>query len=137
MPAAPPDHDTDETSTVVKRIDVPEARSIDSATLDLTSNSIEEAIDRPASRIAFVDVLGSELADLDKALKPVGISEAMLDRFERTVCSIHTHFARVAPAQLLPVVNDHIRAVTRLPELDSRFPALRSEPGTACPDSCR
>jgi tetratricopeptide (TPR) repeat protein len=58
--------------------------------------------------------MGSELADLDVALKPVGVSEAMLDRFERTVCSIHTHFATVAPAQLLPVVNDHIRAVARL-----------------------
>ena len=58
--------------------------------------------------------MGSELADLDVALKPIGISEAMLDRFERTVYSIHTHYARAAPAQLLPVVNDHIRAVTRL-----------------------
>jgi transcriptional regulator with XRE-family HTH domain len=112
--AAPADHGTDETSTVVERIEAIEARSIGSTTLDLPSNSAGEAIDRPASRLAFSDVMGSELADLDVALKPVGISEAMLDRFERTACSIHTHFATVAPAQLLPVVNDHIRAVARL-----------------------
>jgi len=114
VPAAPADHEIDETSIVVERIEAIEARSIGSATLDLPPNSAEEGIDRAASRLAFSDVMGSELADLDAALKPAGISEAMLDRFERTACSIHTHFATVAPAQLLPVVNDHIRAVTRL-----------------------
>jgi tetratricopeptide (TPR) repeat protein len=102
------------TLTVVTQLEVLEDQQIDSASLDLPSNSVEEAIDRPASRLAFGDIMGSELADLDVALKPVGISESMLDRFERTVCSIHTNFATVAPAQLLPVVNDHIRAVTRL-----------------------
>jgi tetratricopeptide (TPR) repeat protein len=110
----PVDHDTDEISTAVERVQLPEAGSIGSATLDMLSNSVEEAIGRPAPRLAFGDVMGSELAELDVALKPVGVSEAMLDRFERTVCFIHTHFATVAPAQLLPVVNDHIRAVTRL-----------------------
>jgi len=112
------DHDTDEISTAVERVQLSEAGPIGSATLDLLSNSVEEAIGRRAPRLAFGDVMGSELADLDVALKPVGVSEAMLDRFERTVCSIHTHFATVAPAQLLPVVNDHLRAVTRLFDLD-------------------
>jgi tetratricopeptide (TPR) repeat protein len=84
--------------------------SVSVSTFDLLSNSVEEAIDRSAPALTYGDVM----ADLDVAMRPVGVTGAVLDRFERTVCSIHAHFATVAPAQLLPVVNDHLRAVTRL-----------------------
>jgi tetratricopeptide (TPR) repeat protein len=114
LPLAPSDNNIDETTTSLEPVEVLEARSIGAAIFDLPSRSAEEAIGRPASRLAFGDIMGSELANLDVALKPVGISEAMLGRLEQTVYSIHTHYATAAPAQLLPVVNDHIRAVTRL-----------------------
>jgi transcriptional regulator with XRE-family HTH domain len=114
QPLVSPGNKIGETPRTPERVEVLAARSIGSTTFDLPPSSAEEAISRPASPLAFGDVMGNELADLDVALKPVGISGATLDRFERTVCAIHTHYATAAPAQLLPVVNDHIRAVARL-----------------------
>ncbi|WP_214406248.1 helix-turn-helix domain-containing protein [Pseudonocardia lacus] len=62
----------------------------------------------------FAELFGVELSNLAAAMSPTGVSAAMLDAAERTVSTIHARFAAASPAELLPVVNDHLRVVTRL-----------------------
>jgi hypothetical protein len=67
-----------------------------------------------AASFALSDAMGTEMLELASAMQPTGVTSAMLDHAERTVFSMHENFAKVPPVELLPVVNEHLRATTRL-----------------------
>jgi tetratricopeptide (TPR) repeat protein len=70
---------------------------------------ITDTVVRP---LVFGDTVGTEMADLALAMQPSSVSAELLDHVQRTVARIHTNFAKVAPTELLPVVNDHLRWTT-------------------------
>jgi transcriptional regulator with XRE-family HTH domain len=67
-----------------------------------------------AASVVVGDVMGTEMLELASAMQPTGVTSAMLDHAERTVFSMHDNFAKVPPVELLPVVNQHLRATTSL-----------------------
>ena len=109
-----------------RRAAFPTARAgdgIDSATVVEPSAGTEGA-EHDSSRI-FTEIMDLEVAELAATMRPAGVSTAMFDHLERTVCRIHEQFARIPPTELLPIVNKHLRAVVRLLSSGQPIPRRR------------
>ena len=71
-------------------------------------------VDMRAAPTTFGDVWGTEWADLAAVMQPNGVSGSIVEQAEQVVYQIHRQFAKVAPTEMLPVVNAHLRATTSL-----------------------
>jgi transcriptional regulator with XRE-family HTH domain len=67
-----------------------------------------------SARGALAETLGVELWELARAMQASNVSHDMLDAMEESVLRLHQVNAKVPPAEMLPEVNEHLRAVTSL-----------------------
>jgi transcriptional regulator with XRE-family HTH domain len=67
-----------------------------------------------SARGALAETLGVELWELARAMQASNVSHDMLDAMEESVLRLHQVNAKVPPAEMLPDVNEHLRAVTSL-----------------------